>query len=101
MLRATHEVYFGEFLRNAFLHYHAISGLFFSKDVNHRLAKRPMVFNGRLGNRGLTSLVKEATGSSTAVENFEQGGFEFVQLLWSHHNSNSRLFTFQILHPTT
>ena len=32
----------------------------FTKEVNQRLAKRPMDFNGRLANRGLTSLVKEA-----------------------------------------
>ena len=30
----------------------------FIKEVNSRLAKRPLVFNGRLANRGLTSLVK-------------------------------------------
>ena len=34
----------------------------FTKEVNSRLAKRPLVFNGRLANLGLTSLVKEATG---------------------------------------
>ena len=34
----------------------------FTKEVNPRLAKRPLVFNGRLPNRGLTSLVKGATG---------------------------------------
>ena len=33
----------------------------FTKEVNPRLAKRPLVFNGRLANHGLTSLVKEAT----------------------------------------
>ena len=33
----------------------------FTKEVNPRLAKRPLVFNGRLANRGLTSLVKQAT----------------------------------------
>ena len=32
----------------------------FTKEVNSRLAKRPLIFNGRLANRGLTSLVKEA-----------------------------------------
>ena len=36
----------------------------FTKEVNWRLAKRPLVFNGRLANRQLTSLVKEATGES-------------------------------------
>ena len=33
----------------------------FTKEVNPWLAKRPLVFNGRLANRGLTSLVKETT----------------------------------------
>ena len=37
-----------------------VSGLF-TKEVNLRLAKRPLKFNGRLANRGLTSLVKDAT----------------------------------------
>ena len=34
----------------------------FTKEVNPRLAKRRLVFNGRLANRRLISLVKEATG---------------------------------------
>ena len=34
----------------------------FTKEVYSRLAKRPFVFNWLLANRGLTSLVKEATG---------------------------------------
>ena len=33
----------------------------FTKEVNPRLAKCPLKTNGRLANRGLTSLVKEAT----------------------------------------
>ena len=33
----------------------------FTKEVNLRLAKHPLKTNGRLANRGLTSLVKEAT----------------------------------------
>ena len=33
----------------------------FTKEVNRRLAKRPLIFNGRLANPGLTSLVKEAS----------------------------------------
>ena len=40
---------------------HAESSLFY-KEVNPRLAKRPLVFNGRLATRGLISLVKQATG---------------------------------------
>ena len=34
----------------------------FTKEVNPRLAKRPLKTNGRLANRRLTSLVKEDTG---------------------------------------
>ena len=34
----------------------------FTKEVNRRLAKRPLKTNERLANFGLTSLVKEATG---------------------------------------
>ena len=37
----------------------------FTKEVNPRLAKCPLKTNGRLANRGLTSLVKEATGVIT------------------------------------
>ena len=33
----------------------------FDKEFNPRLAKRPLKTNGRLANRGLTSLTKEAT----------------------------------------
>ena len=33
----------------------------FTKEGSQRLAKSPLVFNGRLANLGLTSLVKEAT----------------------------------------
>ena len=44
----------------------SISGLFY-KEVNSRLAKRPLVFNGRLANHGLTSLVKEATDISRHI----------------------------------
>ena len=32
----------------------------FTKEVDPRLVKRPLVFNGRSANRGLTSWVKEA-----------------------------------------
>ena len=35
----------------------------FTKEVNPRLAKRPLKTNGHLANRGLTSLVKEATAN--------------------------------------
>ena len=34
----------------------------FTKQVNLQLAKRPLIINGRLANRGLTTLVKEVTG---------------------------------------
>ena len=35
----------------------------FTNEVNSRLARRPLVFNGHLSNHELTSLVKEATGT--------------------------------------
>ena len=35
---------------------------YFTKEVNLRLAKRPLVFNEGLTNRGLTAVVKEVTG---------------------------------------
>ena len=35
---------------------------YFTKEINLRVAKRLLVFNGRLANRELTSLVKEAAG---------------------------------------
>ena len=40
----------------------------FTKEVNLQLAKRPLVFNGCLANRRLTSLVKEATDGQAAFE---------------------------------
>ena len=41
---------------------------YFTKAVNPRLAKRPLVFNGHLANRGLTSLVNEATDDKPLCE---------------------------------
>ena len=40
----------------------------FTKEDHPRLAKRPLKTNGRLANRGLTSLVKEATGRDPSVK---------------------------------
>ena len=37
----------------------------FTKEVNLRIAKRPLVFNGHLANRRLTSLVKEPLAAYT------------------------------------
>ena len=39
----------------------------FTKEVNLRLAKRPLKTNGRFANRGLTSSVKEATRVTTVL----------------------------------
>ena len=44
------------------LHEDGIPVASFTTEVNSRLAKRPLDSNGRLANRWLTSLVKEATG---------------------------------------
>ena len=41
----------------------------FTKKVNPRLAKHPLKTNGRLANRGLTSLVKESTEGKPLVDN--------------------------------
>ena len=59
-------VYFGEKLpcHNETALHMALTVASFTKEVNPRLAKRPLVFNGRLVNRGLTSLIKEATVAS-------------------------------------
>ena len=43
----------------------------FTKEVNPRLDKRPLVFNGRLVNRGLTSLVKETTGVNDHISDIK------------------------------
>ena len=51
-------MFFGILLQGARAYcQHTICGLF-TKDVNARLTKRPLKTNGRLANRGLTSLVK-------------------------------------------
>ena len=49
----------------------------FTKEVNPRLAKRPLVFNGLLVNRGLTSLVKEATGLLCVSQGQQAGPAEY------------------------
>ena len=40
----------------------------FTKEVNWRLAKCPLKTNGRLANRQLASLVKEATGLNQSLK---------------------------------
>ena len=49
----------------------------FTKEVNPLLAKRPLVFNGRLANLGSTSFVKGATVLGTTLSNT----FYFVEIL--------------------
>ena len=44
----------------------------FIKEVNWRLAKRPLKTNGRLANRQLTSLVKEATVRRSSSMQYER-----------------------------
>ena len=39
----------------------------FTKEVKPRLAKRPLVFNGRLANRGLNSVAKVAAAAVACV----------------------------------
>ena len=54
----------------------------FTKKVNSQLAKRPLKTDGRLANRELTSLVKEATG------------IKLTHFHWKQHTTN-------ILYPKT
>ena len=42
----------------------------FTKEVYWQLAKRPLILNGHLANRQLTSLVKEATGTCQAASHY-------------------------------
>ena len=44
----------------------------FTNEVNSILAKRPLVFNGRLSYRGFTSLVKGATGGCATYTRYDQ-----------------------------
>ena len=59
----------------------------FTKEVNSRLAKRPLVFNGRLANRGLTSLVKEATGREQFIQVYVKKYVVWVNVLITLHIS--------------
>ena len=52
----------------------------FTKEVNPRLAKRPLKTNGRLANLRLTSLVKEATGNKF------QWNLNQIAIIFSHEN---------------
>ena len=51
-------------LRAVIFDWISITVVSFTEEVSSRLDERPLVFNGRLANRGLTSLVKKATGVS-------------------------------------
>ena len=44
----------------------------FTKEVNSILARRPLVFHGRLTYRGLTSLAKGATGGCATYSRYDQ-----------------------------
>ena len=52
----------------------------FTKEVSLQLAKRPLVFNGRLANRGLTSLVKEATVNFAEYADGQTDGRRYRQM---------------------
>ena len=60
----------------------------FSEEVYSRIAKRPLVFNGRLANRRLTSLVKETTGVlrswSTELMHIKIDG-QLIDACWRTH----------------
>ena len=64
----------------------------FTEEVNSSLAKRPLVFNGRLVNRRLTSLVKEATGACIHFPWHQQPSWWYRlvgTLQWRHNGRNS------------
>ena len=56
----------------------------FTKEVNPRLAKRPLKINGRLANHRLTSLVKEATVSH--CQDFYPGALSCSQCSANSYN---------------
>ena len=60
----------------------------FTKHVNPRLVKRPLKINGRLANRKLTSLVKEATVS---------GQLTSRDVVWRLHATTRKWFVEQKL----
>ena len=43
----------------------------FTTEVNSKLAEFPLVFNGRLANRGLTSLITEPSGAHQGKTDFD------------------------------
>ena len=72
-------------------HYETLTVASFSKEVNPRLAKRPLKINGRLADLELTSVVKEATGvwGIILVEYFREREIKFIGLFgdkghWVH-----------------
>ena len=66
----------------------------FTREVNSRLAKRPLDFNGRLANRRLTSLVNEATDVCQAITCFNDD-LSFMKSSWIQRNK-IETFQFQI-----
>ena len=61
----------------------------FTKEVNWRLAKRPLKTNGRLANPQLTSLVKEVTGDAY-VDHLTALSLVQVRLVASHYLNQCR-----------
>ena len=72
-----HDMQIAIMFRQQARHHHT-TVVSFTKEVNPRLAKRPLVSNGRLANRGLTSLVKETTGDCLLLRVSENGGNSHV-----------------------
>ena len=51
-------------------YWHASTVASFTKEVHPRLAKRPLIFNGRLANPGVTSLVKEPASTPEPQQSY-------------------------------
>ena len=65
----------------------------FTKEVNRRLAKRPLKTNGRLTNRQLTSLVKEATGVGRVFQPIRKWQLQIWSRTSTLHTGGYRLQT--------
>ena len=72
----------------------------FTKEVNPRLAKRPLKINGRLANLELTSLVKEATDGYVMICVFQFGVLETTDMLPHLQDEKSTVVTLVIARDT-
>ena len=72
----------------------------FTKEVNPRLAKRPLKINGRWANLELTSLVREATDGYVMICAFQFGVLETTDMLPHLQDEESTVVTLVIARDT-